>query len=42
MSGVESGVSIYENTGSLPSTYAAYEQLSDFKQMDYLSNYMIN
>lgn len=31
MSGVESGVSIYENTGSLPSTYAAYEQLSDFK-----------
>lgn len=32
MSGVESGVLLYKNTGNLPSTYGAYEQLEDFKE----------
>lgn len=32
MSGVESGISIYESIGSLPSTYEAYEELSDFNE----------
>lgn len=31
MSGVESGVLLYENTKSLPSTYAAYEQITTFE-----------
>lgn len=30
MSGVESGLDLYEQTKSLPSTYAAYGQISDF------------
>ena len=32
MSGVESGLKLYENTKSMPSTYAAYEQLSAFTE----------
>ena len=31
MSGVESGLELYEQTKSMPSTYAAYEQISTFK-----------
>ena len=31
MSGVESGLELYEQTKSMPSTYAAYEQISAFK-----------
>lgn len=32
MSGVESGLKLYENTKSMPSTYAAYEQISAFTE----------
>ena len=32
MSGVESGITIYEKTGNLPSTYGAYEQISVFQE----------
>lgn len=32
MSGVESGLDLYGQTKSLPSTYAAYEQISDFTE----------
>ncbi len=32
MSGVESGILLYENTKSLPSTYAAYEQITIFEE----------
>ena len=32
MSGVDSGVLLYENTKSLPSTYAAYEQITIFEE----------
>lgn len=32
MSGVESGVLLYENTKSMPSTYAAYEQITTFEE----------
>lgn len=31
MSGTESGILLYENTKSLPSTYAAYEQIDTFE-----------
>ncbi len=32
MSGVESGILLYENTKSLPSTYAAYDQITIFEE----------
>lgn len=32
MSGVESGILLYENTKSMPSTYAAYEQITTFEE----------
>lgn len=32
MSGPESGLDLYEKTKSLPSTYSAYEKISDFKE----------
>ena len=32
MSGVESGLELYEQTKSLPSTYAAYDQISIFTE----------
>ncbi|MDD7185201.1 MAG: sugar ABC transporter substrate-binding protein [Oscillospiraceae bacterium] len=32
MSGVESGILLYENTKSMPSTYEAYEQITTFEE----------
>ena len=32
MSGVESGILLYENTKSMPSTYAAYDQITTFEE----------
>lgn len=32
MSGVDSGVLLYENTKSMPSTYAAYDQITTFEE----------
>lgn len=32
MSGVDSGVLLYENTKSVPSTYAAYDQITAFEE----------
>ena len=32
MSGTDSGLLLYEKTKNLPSTYACYEQISDFKE----------